>query len=74
MNTILAHSHNRSILMVTHRLVFMQAMDEIMVLDQGQVVARGSHAALMTSDNLYRRMWELQHEWLFNDISGQIEN
>lgn len=67
METILAHVQERSMLMITHRLAFMQAMDEVLVLDQGRVVARGNHAALMTAGGLYRRMWDLQHSYLIVD-------
>ncbi len=50
----------RTMLMITHRLVGMEAMDEILVLDQGRVVERGRHAELLRAGRLYRRMWDLQ--------------
>lgn len=51
----------RAALFITHRLVGMEAMDEILVLDRGRVVERGSHDALLALGGLYRRMWDLQH-------------
>jgi ATP-binding cassette subfamily B protein len=36
--------------------------DEILVLDEGRVVERGSHAALLAEDGLFARMWALQAE------------
>ena len=54
----------RTSLLITHRLVGMETMDEILVLDQGRVVARGTHADLLAGDSSYRRMWELQNQLL----------
>ena len=55
---------DRTTLMITHRLVQMEAMDEILVLDRGRVVERGRHIELMAAGGLYWRMWELQHQIL----------
>jgi thiol reductant ABC exporter CydC subunit len=52
----------RTTLMITHRLVGMEAMDEILVLDQGRVVECGRHADLWEAGGPYRRMWDLQHQ------------
>ncbi len=50
----------RTTLLITHRLAGLEAADEILVLRAGQVVERGSHAVLLQSAGLYRRMWDLQ--------------
>ena len=52
----------QSMLWITHRLVGMPAMDEILVLADGQIVERGKHQTLLDQDSLYRRMWDVQHE------------
>lgn len=52
----------KSLLMATHRLVGMDWMDEIIVLDGGRIVERGQHASLFTQRGLYRRMWDLQQQ------------
>jgi ATP-binding cassette subfamily C protein CydCD len=52
----------RTTLWITHRLVGLEAMDEILVLDQGRVVERGRHAALKGSGGLYQRMREIQNQ------------
>jgi ABC-type multidrug transport system fused ATPase/permease subunit len=54
----------QTILWITHRLVGLEAMDEILVLDSGRVVQRGTHAELIKTDGLYRQMWELQNRFL----------
>ena len=62
----------RTTLLMTHRLRHMERMDEILVLDHGQIVERGTHAALCAEDGLYRRMLDIQNGMLalVADISG----
>jgi ATP-binding cassette subfamily C protein CydC len=53
-------AQDRATLVITHRLVRMEEMDEVLVLDGGRVVERGSHEELMGARGLYRRMVEVQ--------------
>ncbi len=50
----------RTTLVIAHRLSTVMDADEILVLDQGRVVERGPHAALLAADGAYARMWRLQ--------------
>jgi len=50
----------RTTLMMTHRLVAMERMDEILVLDQGRISQRGTHGQLLMRNGLYRSMFEVQ--------------
>jgi len=59
----------RTTLWITHRLVGLESVDEILVLDQGRVVQRGRHARLTQVDGLYRRMWELQNQGFISSSS-----
>ena len=59
---------DRAVLWITHRLVGLEAMDEILVLDSGRVVQRGTHADLVRVEGLYRQMWELQNRLLLLEI------
>lgn len=47
----------RTTLVIAHRLSTVQNADDILVLDQGRIVERGTHAALMQEDGLYRKMY-----------------
>ncbi len=54
----------RTTLLITHRLVGVEAADEILVLRAGQVVERGCHPDLLQRGDLYARMWALQRQVL----------
>ena len=65
--TILKGVFNRiqgqSLLVVSHRVSALEYMDKILVLEQGEIIARGTHAQLLKSSDYYRETWELQqHE------------
>lgn len=53
-------SKGRTTLMVAHRLSTVQAANEIIVLDAGRVVERGTHAELLSKGGKYADMWERQ--------------
>src|SRR5579872_5769286 len=55
-------SHNRTSLVIAHRLSTIVAADEIIVLEQGRIVERGTHGALLAKSGLYASMWNRQRE------------
>jgi ATP-binding cassette subfamily B protein len=55
-------SVNHSTLMIAHRLSTVIDADEIIVLDQGQVVERGTHHDLVRQNGPYAGMWKRQQE------------
>jgi ATP-binding cassette subfamily C protein CydC len=55
---------DRATLVVTHRLVRMEEMDEILVLDSGRIVERGTHGELVLAGGLYHEMLETQRDML----------
>jgi ATP-binding cassette subfamily B protein len=55
-------SRNRTTLVIAHRLSTIVAADEIIVLDQGVIVERGTHHQLLAHGGLYASMWNRQRE------------
>jgi ATP-binding cassette, subfamily C, bacterial CydC len=55
---------DRATLVITHRLVRMEEMDEILVLDAGRIVERGTHEQLEGRYGTYRRLLDVQRELL----------
>jgi ATP-binding cassette, subfamily B, heavy metal transporter len=55
-------SRNRTSLVIAHRLSTIVNADEIIVLDEGRIAERGSHAALLAKNGLYASMWNRQRE------------
>jgi ABC-type transport system involved in Fe-S cluster assembly fused permease/ATPase subunit len=55
-------SANRTTLVIAHRLSTIIGADEIIVLDKGQIVERGTHAQLLAQKGLYESMWNKQRK------------
>ncbi|HVV63716.1 MAG TPA: ABC transporter ATP-binding protein/permease [Pseudolabrys sp.] len=55
-------SENRTTLVIAHRLSTIVGADEIIVLDRGEIVERGTHYALLARNGLYASMWNRQRE------------
>jgi subfamily B ATP-binding cassette protein MsbA len=51
---------NRTSLVIAHRLSTIQHADEIIVVQDGRIVERGSHGQLIAGDGLYRKLSEIQ--------------
>ncbi|WP_440572120.1 thiol reductant ABC exporter subunit CydD [Streptomyces sp. KR2] len=55
---LLAATRGRTTLLITHRLAGLEAVDEILVLDEGQIVQRGTYEELGAEDGPFRRLRE----------------
>lgn len=54
---LLAGTRGRAMLLITHRLAGLEEVDEVLVLDRGQVLERGTHTNLMELDRHYTALW-----------------
>ena len=57
---VIARDHTS--LTIAHRLSTIVDADEILVLDRGRIVERGTHVALLAAKGVYARMWRLQQD------------
>jgi len=55
-------SADRTTLVIAHRLSTIVDADEILVMDQGEIIERGSHTVLLSEDGRYAEMWHKQQE------------
>ena len=60
----------RTTLVIAHRLSTVMDADEILVMDSGRIVERGSHAQLLASSGHYAQMWQLQQQESTDDESA----
>ncbi len=67
-------SKNRTTLVIAHRLSTIVGADEILVLDQGAIVERGTHQQLLAQGGLYASMWNRQREaQMAREILAEVE-
>ena len=52
--------HERTSLVIAHRLATVVRADRILLLDQGRIIAEGTHEMLMVESSLYRTLADLQ--------------
>jgi ABC-type transport system involved in Fe-S cluster assembly fused permease/ATPase subunit len=55
-------SQDRTTLIIAHRLSTVVHADEVIVLEKGKIVERGTHVALLAAAGRYARMWRQQQE------------
>jgi ATP-binding cassette subfamily C protein CydC len=57
-------TNGQSLLLITHRLVGLENVDEILVLDHGRIIENGTHSDLLAKHGHYRRLWDIQNRFL----------
>ena len=57
---LLGLAKNRTTLIIAHRLSTIVHADQILVMDHGQIVERGTHEELLSANSRYAEMWQMQ--------------
>ncbi|WP_299494968.1 lipid A export permease/ATP-binding protein MsbA [uncultured Shewanella sp.] len=52
--------HNRTSIVIAHRLSTIESADQILVIDQGQVIERGTHQVLIEKNGAYANLYQMQ--------------
>jgi ATP-binding cassette subfamily B protein len=60
LNGMLDRIKSQSVLIVSHRISALESMDEILVLESGNIIAQGTHESLLKTSDYYRETWQLQ--------------
>jgi ATP-binding cassette subfamily B protein len=61
---------NRTTLVIAHRLSTVADAQQILVLDHGRIVERGTHQALIAANGLYKQMWDRQQARQDEDLAS----
>ncbi|MGL5442855.1 MAG: ABC transporter ATP-binding protein/permease, partial [[Mycobacterium] stephanolepidis] len=63
--------HNRTVLVIAHRLHTIADADQIVVLDQGHLVETGTHTELVNNNGRYRRLWDARLQEPSSVLAGE---
>lgn len=70
METIRDIRAGKTTIIIAHRISALKHADEIIVLDQGEMVQRGTHEELLSKDGLYRTLHDIQEEGMKHHGTG----
>ena len=65
-------AHNRTTLTIAHRLSTIADADLILVMAQGRIIERGTHAQLLSLKGTYAQMWDLQQQEEVNQTNFEV--
>jgi ATP-binding cassette, subfamily B, multidrug efflux pump len=63
----------RTVVLISHRVAAVKDADQILCLDQGRIVERGTHQELLTAGGLYAELYRTQHEPAFESTEAEAE-
>ena len=66
-------ARNRTTLVIAHRLSTVADAQQILVLDHGRIVERGTHQSLLAAAGLYAQMWERQQARQDEELASPVE-
>ncbi|KLV09010.1 amino acid ABC transporter permease [Photobacterium aquae] len=55
---LLEHAKDKTVLFITHRLVGLNAMDQICLMDEGSITEQGTHESLLAERGRYSELWQ----------------
>ncbi|WEM41410.1 cysteine/glutathione ABC transporter ATP-binding protein/permease CydC [Photobacterium sp. DA100] len=58
MTLLLEHAKDKTVLFITHRLVGLEQMDHICLMDEGEIIEQGKHQALLDQNGRYTELWQ----------------
>ncbi len=62
-------------LIIAHRLSTVKNCDEIIVMDKGEIVEKGTHQELLEKEGYYYRLWEMQQgNFVIREEEDEKEN
>ena len=61
---------DKTLLMIAHRLNTVRGADQILVLDKGKIVQRGTHRELIAQDGIYRHFVVMREEAIDWKLAG----
>ena len=53
---------SKTVIVIAHKLATIQKANQIVVLEEGQIVEKGTHTELLTNEHIYRKMWDIQQK------------
>jgi ABC-type transport system involved in Fe-S cluster assembly fused permease/ATPase subunit len=65
-------AQGRTTFVIAHRLSTIMNADEILVMDKGEIVERGNHAALLSQDGYYAQLWRMQQQERSDEPTGEV--
>ncbi|MBK7451152.1 MAG: thiol reductant ABC exporter subunit CydD [Anaerolineales bacterium] len=68
LETLFKVMKQKTSLLITHRLIGLENMDEILVMNHGEIIERGTHTQLSGKDSFYRHLLDLQNRILLDEI------
>ncbi len=65
-------AEGRTTLVIAHRLSTIMDADQILVMDSGRIIERGTHRELLALDGQYAQMWALQQQEEEHGVAGNV--
>ena len=59
-NTLEQLKGKKTIILISHKLSFIQKVDTIFVVDSGEIIEQGEHKDLVMSDGVYKKLWKME--------------